>query len=206
MILHILMMVLVLFCIACVLFFIFYVLLPSLNAQKVNTANPLFSSDEFSYGKNADTDSLSDKVAVILCSAERNKNCKVRDYKGFADCSFYESQFDSADDCKYGCIGLGSCVKACTRNAISIVKGTAAVNLLCNGCGDCVSVCPRDLIKLVDKGSEVSACRAYDVLHAQRYDGSCPAFGAKNNKKNSLSAMPRGFSFLLKCYRLIHRV
>ena len=47
MIFSIMMLLLVLFSASCVLFFIFYLLLPSLNAQHVNTSNPLFSEQEF---------------------------------------------------------------------------------------------------------------------------------------------------------------
>ena len=52
--------------------------------------------------------------------------------------------------CSYGCLGSGSCVKACQFDAIHIVDGVAVVDKeKCVACGQCVAVCPRHLIELV---------------------------------------------------------
>ena len=75
--------------------------------------------------------------------------------------------------CTYGCMGYGSCVKACPFDAIHIVNGIAVVDKgKCKACGKCVAVCPRHLIEIIpyksnytvncssnDKGKDVmSAC------------------------------------------------
>ena len=75
--------------------------------------------------------------------------------------------------CSYGCLGYGSCVKACPFDAIHIVDGVAVVDKeACKACGKCVAACPKKLIELVpytqqhlvqcsskDKGKEVTfAC------------------------------------------------
>ena len=52
-------------------------------------------------------------------------------------------------DCKYSCIGLGDCVKACPQEAIKIINNTAVVTSLCIGCGRCIDVCPLNIIKLI---------------------------------------------------------
>jgi len=51
---------------------------------------------------------------------------------------------------KDNCVGCGACMKACTRNAVTVWMGSfSAVNeAACIGCGRCVRVCPRGCIKL----------------------------------------------------------
>ena len=73
--------------------------------------------------------------------------------------------------CNYGCLGEGSCVKACPFDAIHIENGIAVVDKdACKACGKCIAVCPKHLIELVpydqkhlvqcsskDKGKDVMA-------------------------------------------------
>lgn len=52
--------------------------------------------------------------------------------------------------CTYGCMGYGSCVKACEFDAIHVVDGIAVVDKeKCKACGKCVATCPRNLIELI---------------------------------------------------------
>ena len=77
--------------------------------------------------------------------------------------------------CSYGCMGFGSCVKACPFDAVHIIDGIAVVDPeACKACGKCVAACPNNLIELVpyeapvkvlcnskDKGKDVmAACSA----------------------------------------------
>ena len=51
--------------------------------------------------------------------------------------------------CNYGCMGFGSCVKACPFDAIHIVNGVAVVDReACKACGKCIAKCPHHLIEL----------------------------------------------------------
>ncbi len=61
------------------------------------------------------------------------------------------SAAETAAGCAEGCIGLGSCVKACRFHAIAIGSNGAAVvdDSKCVGCGMCVKACPRGVITLV---------------------------------------------------------
>ena len=49
-----------------------------------------------------------------------------------------------------GCIGLGSCVKACPFGALSIGPDHLPVvdENKCTGCGSCVKTCPAGIMKL----------------------------------------------------------
>ena len=204
MIFSLLMMLLVLFSVACVLFFIFYLLLPSLNAQKVNTSNPLFSEQEFQNAPQAKVESPS-KRAVILCSRDRGMFPNSTGYRGFRDCSFYDSQFETQGECKFGCIGLGSCLRACPRNAISILKGTAVVNVFCDGCGQCVSKCPRNLIKIVDIAfAQGVSCQAYTRFNGS-YEDKCPQFDSRLDLSASTIVKPRGYAFWHGFFKIFHR-
>ena len=52
--------------------------------------------------------------------------------------------------CNDGCLGYGSCVKACMFDAIHIVNGIAVVDKeACKACGKCVEACPKHLIEIV---------------------------------------------------------
>ena len=101
------------------------------------------------------------KVAMVRCSGEKRYDSQgnlvsgVRskaEYEGFRDCIAASRVGGNGPiSCKYGCIGFGTCVKACRYDAISVVNGVAKVNEdRCVGCMACASVCPRDLIAAVE--------------------------------------------------------
>ena len=52
--------------------------------------------------------------------------------------------------CDIGCLGLGTCVRACPFNALKInERGLPEVDdKKCTGCGTCERVCPKHIIKL----------------------------------------------------------
>ena len=73
-------------------------------------------------------------------------------YEGFRDCIAASKVGGNGPiSCKYGCLGFGTCVKACKYDAISVVNGVAKVNEdRCVGCMACSNVCPRQLIVPVE--------------------------------------------------------
>ncbi|MEA4816599.1 MAG: RnfABCDGE type electron transport complex subunit B [Lachnospiraceae bacterium] len=96
------------------------------------------------------------------CSASKNKY----DYFGLDDCVMASHLAGGgAKSCSYGCLGLGSCVKACPFNAISIVDGIAVVDQeTCVACGNCVSACPKHLIELLPINKKVKVqCNSKDT-------------------------------------------
>ena len=93
------------------------------------------------------------KVALVRFSAEKiyNKDgnliygAKTKGtYEGIHDC-LAASKVGGRGPlaCKFGCLGYGSCVKACNYGAISIQNGVDAVDeALCVGWMACAASCP----------------------------------------------------------------
>lgn len=54
------------------------------------------------------------------------------------------------------CVACGSCVKVCSRGAITIKNGVIAIvdSKLCVGCGLCAKTCPGALIDVVSRGND----------------------------------------------------
>lgn len=88
--------------------------------------------------------------AQVMCSGTSEFAKKKYVYAGIPDCTA-ASKIGGGDKlCRNGCIGLGTCVKACPFGAISVKQGVAAVDYsLCRGCGVCVSACPKGIIRLI---------------------------------------------------------
>ena len=103
------------------------------------------------------------KVAMVRCSGSRSydkdgnlaRGAKIKgEYEGFKDClSASKVGGNGPLACKYGCLGFGTCVKACKFGAISIKGGVAVVDEdLCVGCMACANACPRNVIVSVEPG------------------------------------------------------
>lgn len=109
-------------------------------------------------------------VAVVYCQGGNDKAVISAQYDGIEDCAALNA-LGGVKDCPFGCLGLGSCVKACLFDAIHMGEdGLPVVDKdKCTGCGACVMACPRDIIDLVPKTKEVHIlCRSYDKGPAVR--------------------------------------
>ncbi len=91
------------------------------------------------------------KVAKIFCQGDDQKAWKRFQYSGAEDCFAAITSTGGDKACKYGCVGLGTCVKACPFDALSMGKnGLPVVDIdLCTGCGCCLQACPRNLPRLI---------------------------------------------------------
>ena len=101
------------------------------------------------------------KVAFVACKAHCSDVTYDYEYYGVEDCrmlSFVPN--GGPKSCNEGCLGFGSCVKACQFGAISVVDGVAVVDReKCKACGKCVAVCPKHLISLIPYKSQFAvAC------------------------------------------------
>lgn len=104
------------------------------------------------------------KTAVVMCggTCERCSN-KCETY-GVNDCYTASQLGTGPKNCEYGCMGLGSCVRVCSENAITIVDQIAVIDReKCIGCGRCESACPKNIIKLIpQKRTAVINCVSKD--------------------------------------------
>ena len=88
--------------------------------------------------------------AQVMCSGTQEYARKKYVYEGVPDCTAAARIGGGDKLCKNGCIGLGTCVKACPFGAISVENGVAAVDYeKCRGCGICVNACPKSIIRLI---------------------------------------------------------
>lgn len=60
-------------------------------------------------------------------------------------------------ECRWGCLGLGSCAAVCKLGAIKVgARGVAEVDRdKCVGCGLCVKACPQGIIRLVPREQNI---------------------------------------------------
>jgi NADPH-dependent glutamate synthase beta subunit-like oxidoreductase len=71
-------------------------------------------------------------------------------YDGLSDCRAAALLSGGMKVCTVGCLGLGSCAKACPFDAITMgPEGLPVVDeVRCTGCGTCERVCPKHIITL----------------------------------------------------------
>lgn len=121
-----------------------------------------------------EADASTPMVAFVKCGGTCEKAKTDYKYNGIEDCTMQNfAQNGGPKSCNYGCLGGGSCVKACPFDAIHIVDGIAVVDKdACKACSKCIAACPKNLIELVpinqkqlvlcsslDKGKDVmNAC------------------------------------------------
>ena len=106
------------------------------------------------------------QVALVRCSGAKAydkqgnlvSGARIKaEYEGFKDCVAASKVGGNGPlSCKFGCLGYGTCTKACKYDAIHIVDGIARVDFdKCVGCMSCAAACPRNLIVPVEDGHDV---------------------------------------------------
>lgn len=104
-------------------------------------------------------------VAFVHCQGDCEKTHKDYEYVGIEDCGMLAFVPNGGPkSCNYGCLGYGSCVKACPFDAIRVENGVAVVDKeACKACGKCVAACPKNLISLVPyEAPYLVACSSND--------------------------------------------
>lgn len=113
----------------------------------------------------ASADAGEKKTAFVKCRGTCDKTTVKYNYYGIHDCKKLALIPGGGDKtCEYGCLGYGSCVKACGFDAIHIVNGIAEVDKeKCVSCGKCVAECPKHLIELVPyEAKHIVQCSSHD--------------------------------------------
>lgn len=104
--------------------------------------------------------------ALLLCQGGEGTAQTIAEYEGVADCEAAHLLPASFKGCRFGCLGLGNCVRVCPFEAIHLDKESHLPVIdweKCTGCGKCVAACPRNIITLVPKREQVTvACVSLD--------------------------------------------
>lgn len=120
------------------------------------------------------------QIAMVRCRGSKDKVGEKFAYQGIEDCLAASLLHGGFKNCVYGCLGLGSCVRACPFGALSM--GENGLPLVderkCTGCGMCIEACPRNIIRLIPREQKVYvACVSGDKGKAVRSICSAGCFG-----------------------------
>lgn len=152
-------------------------------------------------------------TAFVKCAGTCEKAKQEYVYTGIEDCTLAGMMQDGGPKgCNYGCMGYGSCVKACPFDAIHVVDGIAVVDKeACKACGKCVAACPKKLIELVpyeqkhlvqcsscDKGKDVMAVCSVGCIGCRMCQKVCEA-GAVTIENNIAHIDPSKCTNCGKC-------
>lgn len=96
-------------------------------------------------------------MAVVHCKGGNAEAKSRSNYQGIEDCQAAVLAGNGPKLCAEGCLGLGSCVRACPFGAIAVNdNGLAVVDPeKCTGCGKCVEACPRHIISLIPRAHKI---------------------------------------------------
>jgi len=116
------------------------------------------------------------EFARIECKYGVEEADKLFEYDGVIDCRAAVLLSGGQKVCQEGCLGLGSCVKACPFDAIRLGPDRRPIFDLskCTGCGTCVRTCPKGVLSLTSATNRVLGWNRADECLApcQR---TCPA-------------------------------
>lgn len=114
-------------------------------------------------GKTAEA--VEPRIAQVRCAGTNEKAVRTFEYSGIDDCAAANLLFGGAKTCKYGCLGLGTCVKNCPFGAMTMSpSGLPIIDpAKCTGCGKCETVCPKKVIAMMPLGAHVRVnCNSRD--------------------------------------------
>ncbi|MCK9615134.1 MAG: 4Fe-4S binding protein [Candidatus Omnitrophica bacterium] len=104
-------------------------------------------------------------VAVLHC----NGGIRVKDkflYQGLEDCVAANLVLEGQKECRFGCLGFGTCQKACPFGAIKMTNEQLPEidSTKCKACGKCVRACPKHLFTLIPITQDIYiACSSHDI-------------------------------------------
>lgn len=132
-------------------------------------------------------DNAERKIARVLCNGTDEQTKEKYAYYGVTDCIAASKLGGGSKSCAYGCLGLGTCAKACPFDAIKMENSIAVIDAdKCTACGQCVTACPKNVIELIpesrttwvmckskDKGKEVRAVCGTGCIGCKLCEKAC---------------------------------
>jgi len=87
------------------------------------------------------------ELAIRDCSGGMRASDSFH-YEGAHDCRAAHLLYGGSKSCPEGCLGLGTCMRACPFDAIQMNDQNLPIidPLACKACGNCVDACPRGVI------------------------------------------------------------
>jgi electron transport complex protein RnfB len=106
-----------------------------------------------------------DVAVSVFCQGGTSLSQRKFIYTGVQDCTAAVLAAGGDKSCEYGCLGFGTCMRACQFGAITM----SADNLpiihpdKCTACGKCVAACPKQVIELAQAAKAVViSCHSRD--------------------------------------------
>ncbi len=120
--------------------------------------------EEISKTLGINTSAENKKVATLICGG--GIKCRNNfEYNSIEDCAMAALILNGPKACAFGCIGFGSCVKACMFDAITMDENKLPrVNAeKCTSCGKCIKACPKGVLVMAPLDKDyIIACHSTD--------------------------------------------
>jgi len=145
------------------------------------------------------------KVAVVRCQGSRDRAADRFRYVGERDCRAAAATQYGQKGCQFGCLGLGTCVRACPFDAMVADEASGLPRVLeerCTACGTCAAVCPKNIIEVLPKDRYVHVlCRSLDpgrvvrglcqvgCIACKACEKACPVEGGAIHVRANLAAV-----------------
>lgn len=96
-------------------------------------------------------------IAKVLCNGGASKSSRRFVYEGIRDCKAAVLASGGDKTCVYGCLGYGTCFRACPFDAITMNEENLPLfdPVKCTSCGSCVKACPKQIIEILPMAKEV---------------------------------------------------
>ncbi len=105
------------------------------------------------------------KIARVFCQGGTSLTQRKFVYTGVKDCAAAVLAAGGDKSCQYGCLGFGTCMRACPFGAITMSEDNLPlINPdKCTACGKCVAACPKQVIEIAQASKAVViSCHSRD--------------------------------------------